>query len=398
MNFFFGSDKKRQKQSFSPKSSSSSENSPIKMEQQVLSELKKLNAKVDNGNKDVLASINSVRADVSKLEEMIKVRDDKIAALEDRITALESKISGVTADVHHLEYNANRFKIRIYNFPRLESSYHDVRTRVFNFIQNIMQIDVRQIADFSIINVPKGKQIIVSFLSVETVDFLFLNSKRIFQQHGIRIARELSRTQRKSMQEAIDQAKNGNSKRKVTVDWAAPAAYVDGNRVWPATKAARRPSVSYSTATKSKMLAVEPFSAIDPSTLSSIPPNTQLHASIEPVRGSQFLGVLLSWNDSIPVKDVISSVTDSANFPFRMEARDNIIYAAAALEKGKISTYFDDGGEKDAGLNLLGAIEESKKVNLILIVFRKLGDFQLGPERYRLFNGLARDLLAKLDE
>lgn len=235
----------------------------------------------------------------------------------------------------------------------------------------------------------------MTFVNTEVINYLFLNGKRIFQEHKIRIAREMTRQERNTMQKAIDEAKSDKADSKVTIDWVAPAAYVNGNRVWPIKNPNRPLKVN---AVGNKAAPKTPYANAKPAELALFPTTKQFSAEIEPVSGHEFFAALMPWNDPTTPKEIIEMIITDPSMPFSITDRDNVIYAGARIQNGKVVTATDDGGEKGAGTNLLLELEKRNVVNVLLVVFRKFGRYQLGPDRFRIFNGLANKVLDNLVE
>lgn len=355
------------------------------------------NANLDRKLDKIVQKFDSFKKELREFKDMLLERDTKIAALEKKVAELED----VVTRYRYLEQDRNRYRVRILNFPNANGPYPNVRTEVYNFLESV-NVVVANVADFQILPRKNGRQVLLTFTTTETANYLLLNGKRIFQQHKIRIVRDLTREQNMAMQQAIDAAKSGKENPRVNIDWIVPAAYVDGNRVWPIKSANRRQSASYATATKPKNpqppAPEAPYSSIDPKSLSSLPQSTQVSDRIDAVSGHEFFGALVSWDGNTAAKNVVKSIMSDQAMPFQITDRDNVMYAGVAVQKGKIITSSDDGGEKGVGSNLLRLLEKKNLANAFLVLFRKFGQYQLGPDRYRLFDNLATKILNNMGD
>jgi hypothetical protein len=143
----------------------------------------KLSSKID----EFTSLTAALRSEIENLKKVVLEKDQKIVELEKRILDSEKKTSTIIKDVHHLQIDSNRFKIRIYNFPNSNADYSTVKNNVEKFIQSF-GIDSNAISDFKIFNMAKGNQIILSFISVDIVNRLLLKSRQIYKDQKIRIA------------------------------------------------------------------------------------------------------------------------------------------------------------------------------------------------------------------
>ena len=118
--------------------------------------------------------VSTLRVEVDSLKTQLSERDQRITLLEQRISALENSTSGIAFDVRNLEFSDHRFKVRLYKFPGLDNSYPMVRANVIDFRQKI-GIESRKIFDIRVLNLPRGKQVLVIFTSTELANYLCLN-------------------------------------------------------------------------------------------------------------------------------------------------------------------------------------------------------------------------------
>lgn len=393
---------------------SSTDSSPEKMStdttSQLLSSMEKqfafMNKKLDSNHSELKTEINqlyskvsensaavaAIRSDTDILKATVTDHNSTISMLEKRISELESKLAVTTTDLRHVEFDRNRYKIRLYGFPGADQPYPTVRSSVIEFLAK-SGIEASKISDINIFSTPKDRQIIVSLLSADTADFLCRNSKKIFIDTKIRIARELSRFQRNQMQTTIDSYRKSRPNAKISVDWAAPAAYADRQRIWPVQRSLRRQSTSYASAAATQQVFYDKCPITD---LSTVPANTKITAEIDPVAGSRFFGTLVSWDGVGIVSDIVGKISKDRVVPFSLDSRDNVIYAATTTTGGKISFFYDDGGEKGAGTDLLRLMENRRLSGYVIVILRKFGNVRLGPDRYRLFRQLATKLVQQL--
>lgn len=119
--------------------------------------------------------------------------------------------------------------------------------------------------------------------------------------------------------------------------------------------------------------------------------------TIDSISGHEFFGVLAFWDGKTPPKEVANIFSTDPAMPFQITSRDNVIIGAVADNgTGNYNICSDDGGENGAGACLLRLMEQYRIANSILVIFRKFGKYQLGPDRYRLFEKLASKLLDQM--
>ena len=61
--------------------------------------------------------------------------------------------------------------------------------------------------------------------------------------------------------------------------------------------------------------------------------------------------------------------------------------------KGNLSEGFDDDGENEAGIRLLGILQKMKVINVLMVVSRWFGGTHIGNDRFKHINDSAKILL-----
>ena len=109
-------------------------------------------------------------------------------------------------------------------------------------------------------------------------------------------------------------------------------------------------------------------------------------------RGSHFQAHAISIKYNSDIKKYLEYLKDHN----KIEKATHNIYAYRFNDmkcKGILSEGFDDDGENDAGIRLLGILQKMKVNNILMVVSRWFGGTNLGNDRFKHINDLAKILL-----
>lgn len=391
-----GKGKKRKESQSSGESDENGSSEPVTLEliYGVLLELKEKSKKTDD-------TVVSLLSSVSVIESKLQAVDTKIADMQSAITSLENENKSLRSRLNIFELREAKKKVRIYNLPQ-DATVDLIKKSISSMITKEaigfgMASTVSTPVDIAILTSPKGRYAIVIFSSIDPVNLLCHNSKRIWNEYKYRVSRELTNEQRSEMFQAIDAAKVGKNNPKVSVAWSRPAAFVDGTMVWPPSNA-RRPGISYSSAVQNKTTPEQIYGAIKSDDLLSPPEAITFSESADPLHGSEFVGFLVPWDGKKPsIGRNVKKLIEDHQVPFDIDkSKDNVIIAAVGFTDGKFLFSTDDGGERGAAIQILQSMGRSKIANAAIIIFRKYGGYHLGYHRYRIYQSIADRLSTRV--
>jgi Uncharacterized protein family UPF0029/RWD domain len=119
---------------------------------------------------------------------------------------------------------------------------------------------------------------------------------------------------------------------------------------------------------------------------------TRIVHSTQPLmdRKSTFLGHLCRCNNLEDVESFLEVLLTNRRIA---SATHNIMAFRIEQSNGGVVADCDDNGEHGAGRQLLQVLTSSKALNVCIVVSRWYGGIQLGPDRFKHINNVARDLL-----
>ncbi|KIM45189.1 hypothetical protein M413DRAFT_441873 [Hebeloma cylindrosporum] len=105
--------------------------------------------------------------------------------------------------------------------------------------------------------------------------------------------------------------------------------------------------------------------------------------------------VFLAHASTLPTPSALSSFLDHLDSLPDLKRATHRMYAYRIVDNLNFATRHNDGGEKGSGQRLSRLLEASQCEDVVVVVSRWYGGIKLGPDRWRLISGVAKEALDK---